>query len=78
MSEPADDLAGDPVAERLARERPVPDPVFRGALGRELDVEGEPARPAALRRLVALYVLVGLALLALAALSMAGVGPLSS
>jgi hypothetical protein len=67
------------LAERLERERPVPAAAFRGTLRRML-LHGEPARsrPAQLRLLITGYVSAGAALLVVAALSVAGVGPLGT
>jgi len=65
------------LAERLERERPVPTAAFRGTLRRML-LHGDPprSRPAQLRLLITGYVSAGSALLVVAALSVAGVGPL--
>lgn len=68
------------LAERLRDERPVPAPGFRGSLRRHLlgAQENRAARPQRLRLLVALYAGSGLGLLALAAIGVAGAGPLAA
>ena len=70
------------VGERLRAERPVPSAAFRGALARRLvELEGpgaRAARPRHLRLLVATYLTAGAALLAIAALGVAGSGPLAA
>jgi hypothetical protein len=70
----------DPAEERLRGERPVPSPRFRGELRRRLSQQAapDPARPARLRLLVAAYAGSGALLLAIAAIGLAGVGPLAS
>lgn len=71
-------LAG--VARRLERERPVPRPGFRGSLARKLAGQVEPYRPAP-RRLeirIGAYGGSGFVLLAVAALGLAGAGPLAA
>jgi hypothetical protein len=67
------------LARRLERERPLPRPAFRGALGRKLARELEPHRPAPrrLRRLIGAYAGSGLLLLALPVLGAVGAGPLA-
>lgn len=73
------DPALDEVARRLEAERPVPRPGFRGDLRRRLVADSE--RPLALgraRRLVFAYSGSGFCLLAVAAVGLAGVGPLAS
>jgi hypothetical protein len=67
------------VARRLERERPVPRPAFRGSLGRRLSRMLEPDRapPRRLRLLIGAYAGSALALLAAAAIGVAGVGPLA-
>ena len=66
------------LSHRLERERPVPRPAFRGSLGRTLARQLEPHRaaPPRLRLLIGAYAGSGLALLAAAAIGVAGVGPL--
>jgi hypothetical protein len=66
------------LAERLQRSRPLPRPAFRGGLGRELAVHLERFRGPRLRRLALVYALSGALLLGVAALSVAGVGPLAA
>ena len=73
------DPAIDEIARRLEAERPVPRPAFRGDLRRSLVADTE--RPLALgrvRRLVFAYAGSGFCLLAVAAVGLAGVGPLAS
>ena len=67
----------DEVARRLEAERPVPRAAFRGELRRHL-VSDETRSPRRLRLLVAAYSGSGLALLAVAAIGVAGGGPLAS
>jgi hypothetical protein len=76
MTEP--DL--DPAEERLRGERPVPSPGFRGNLRRRLSAQRPPAptRPVRPGIVVAAYGGSGALLLALAAIGLAGVGPLAS
>jgi hypothetical protein len=79
MNEPFEhDL--DPIVRRLETERPVPRAAFRGELGRELRarMDATPARPHRLRLLIATYAGSGTFLLAVAAVGLAGVGPLSA
>ncbi len=64
-----------PVAERLARERPVPRAAFRSELGRQL--LGRPIESRA-RLLIFAYGTPGAALLAVAVIGVAGVGPLAA
>ena len=70
----------DPVAERLEAERPIPAASFRGTLRRRLlsDLEREPSRPQRLRLLITAYAGSGLALLAVAAVGLAGAGPFAA
>jgi hypothetical protein len=67
------------LAERLQRERPVPAAGFRGELGRRL-LAGDMrrARPRRLRALITGYATAGTLLLLVAAVSVAGVGPLGA
>lgn len=67
-------------AARLEAERPIPRPAFRGELGRRLLEELEPRRvpPGRLRVLITAYSGSGLCLLAVAALGVAGAGPLAA
>ena len=77
MSDP--DPALDEIARRLEAERRMPRPAFRGDLRRLLVASSE--RPLALgrvRRLVFAYAGSGFCLLAVAAVGLAGVGPLAS
>jgi hypothetical protein len=68
------------LARRLERERPLPRPDFRGSLGRELARRLEPHRlaPRRLRTLIGAYAGSGVCLLAVAALGVAGGGPLAA
>lgn len=72
---PAEDAL---VAQRLLTARSVPDAGLRVGLRRRLVALGPPpARPPRLWRLVGLFGSCGLILLAIGALSAAGVGPLT-
>jgi hypothetical protein len=68
------------VEDLLARERPVPAPGFRGRLKRHLLTAGAPMRdrPKHLRGLVAACATSGSALLAVAVVGVAGIGPLAT
>lgn len=68
------------IGERLRAERPIPRPAFRGALGRRLLDQLEPSRPRSsrVRVLIAAYAGSGLCLIAIAALGVAGAGPLAA
>ena len=68
------------LTERLEDERPVPRASFRGELRRQLlkAAERHVAWPRRLRFLVSAYAGSGAALLAIAALGVAGVGPLAA
>lgn len=68
------------LVQRLERERPVPRAGFRGALRRRLldAAEQQPSRPQRLRFLIAAYAGSGAVLLAIAALGVAGAGPLAA
>ena len=69
------------VGERLASERPIPRAAFRSALRASLseDTSARPAwRPRHLRVLVATYTGCGLLLLGVAAIGLAGGGPLAA
>jgi len=72
----AESEALDRVGERLERERPIPRPAFRSALGVTLSRRREPWRPRRLGLAVATYVGSGLLVLAVAALGLGGTGPL--
>lgn len=64
------------LGQRLARERPIPRPVFRGELTRSLfSGGGAGARPKRLRLLIAAYGGSGAAMLAIAAAGLVGLGP---
>lgn len=80
MTEPHDlDTGLDPedreLGQRLAGERPLPAPDFRGALGRHLAARdpGHGPRPGRLRATVGLYLGAGGAVAALGALQALGV-----
>lgn len=69
----------DPLAARLIALRAAPAPAYRGALRRRLVALGPPsARPQHLWLLVPACTLVGLVLLLVGVLSLAGIGPLAS
>jgi hypothetical protein len=70
----------DPTEERLKGERPVPSPRFRSELRRRLSehLSPDPARPERVRLRVAAYAGSGAVLLAVAAIGLAGTGPLAS
>jgi ferric-dicitrate binding protein FerR (iron transport regulator) len=63
-------------ARLLEEHRPVPRPAFRGQLARRLRTRSR--RPSSVRRLIAAYAGSGFALLLVAAIGLAGVGPLAS
>jgi hypothetical protein len=83
FDEPHDDLdadptADDPLAARLAAERPAPRAGYRGMLRRRLIALGPPAaRPPHLARLASIYGVVGAVLLGVGLLSLGGIGPLA-
>jgi hypothetical protein len=70
----------DPIVERLERERPVPRAAFRGELRRRLVSRPDARRlwPARPRLLVGVYLSSGTLLLAIAAIGLAGLGPLAA
>jgi hypothetical protein len=71
----------DQVAARLERERPRPRPAFRSELRARLDRRASERpvwRPRRLRVLVGAYLGSGLLLMGIAAIGLAGVGPLAS
>lgn len=73
--------AVDRLGERLVTERPVPRPAFRAELRARLSrrTPEQPAwQPRRLRGLVTAYVGSGLLLLGVAAIGLAGAGPLAS
>jgi hypothetical protein len=63
-------------ARLLERERPVPRPAFRGKLARRLRARSTSSQR--LRVLIGAYAGSGLALLAVVAVGVAGVGPLAA
>jgi hypothetical protein len=65
------------LADRLHADCPLPDPVFRGHLRRQLEARGTALRrPERLRALIAGYAGSGSLLLLVGAISAGGVGPL--
>jgi hypothetical protein len=65
------------LAEQLRDERPLPNPTFRGELGRRLEARSHRVRPPArVRLLIARYATAGTVLLLLGTASAAGAGPL--
>jgi hypothetical protein len=75
MTEPFDDA----LALRLSGARPAPPTAYRAALHRVLMALGPPeTRPARLWRLAGAHAAGGLVLLAVAVVSIAGIGPLAS
>jgi hypothetical protein len=70
----------DRLIRRLDAERPVPRAAFRGELRRHLleSLDARPAPPRRLRLLIAAYGGSGLALLAIAAIGVAGTGPFAA
>jgi hypothetical protein len=63
-------------ARLLEDQRPIPRPAFRGQLARRLRTRTTGAYP--VRRLIAAYAGSGFALLLVAAIGLAGLGPLAS
>lgn len=63
---------------RLQAERPVPAPGFRGELRRHLLSQAQRPAPARLRVLIAAYGGTGALLLVVAAIGVAGSGPLAA
>lgn len=80
MTSENDDLGQEPdavepeLADTLTRERPVPAPRFRGALGRYLTIQdpGYGPRPERLRMIVAAWVLAGVVLIAIGLMQASG------
>ena len=70
----------DDIERKLDAERPVPRPAFRGNLRRSLmsAARVRPEPPRRLRLAIAAYAGTGLLLLAIAAVGLAGAGPLSA
>jgi len=64
--------------DRLLAERPRPTPAFRSEMRRRLFSGGARKRPAQLRALIFSYATGGTLLLAIAALGVAGAGPLAA
>jgi hypothetical protein len=75
-----DEPTTDPITERLEAERPVPRAAFRGEARRALlaAARRRPAAPQRLRLMIAAYASSGLALLAIAAVGLAGAGPFAA
>jgi hypothetical protein len=69
----------DPIVARLESERPVPRPAFRGDLRRALlrNAEQRPSAPRRLRLMIPAFAGSGALLLAIAAIGLAGAGPLA-
>jgi hypothetical protein len=65
-------------ARLLEDQRPVPRPAFRGELARRLRKRSRTSSPYPVRRLIAAYAGSGFALLLVAAIGLAGTGPLAS
>jgi hypothetical protein len=68
------------LADRLEQERPIPSSGFRGELRRALlaRVGSRPVRSQRVGSLIGAYACSGVVLLAVAALGLAGVGPLAA
>jgi hypothetical protein len=64
-------------ARLLEDQRPVPRPAFRGQLARRLRKRTRTSSPYPVRRLIAAYAGSGFALLLVAAIGLAGLGPLA-
>ena len=76
MTEHDHDPELEGVASRLEAERPVPRAAFRGELRRHLlGMRRDASPPQRLRLLITAYAGTGTALLAVAAVGLAGVGP---
>jgi hypothetical protein len=67
----------DRIGDRLQAERPVPRAAFRAVLRKRLASAPASWRPRRLRLTVAAYLASGLVLLVVAALGLAGTGPLA-
>jgi hypothetical protein len=78
--EPAEAKRMVELGTRLAADRPLPAPAFRGDLRRRLATarEAGAVAPRRVRALAASYVLSGLVLLAIAAAGVAGGGPFAA
>jgi hypothetical protein len=78
--EPAEAEPMVALATRLAAERPLPAPAFRGDLRRRLETarEAGAVAPRRVRALATSYALSGLVLLAIAATGVAGGGPFAA
>jgi hypothetical protein len=76
----SNDERSDRIVARLETERPIPRAAFRGELRRTLlaGAEQRPTAPARLRLIIAAFASSGTALLAIAAIGLAGVGPLAA
>jgi hypothetical protein len=80
MEEPMHDPAERDLAERLARDRPVPRAGFRADLRSNLlsSARRWESAPPRLRRLIFVYAASGTAMLAVAAVGVIGAGPLAA
>jgi len=78
MNESYDTEDHGELEHRLEASRPVPRAAFRGELRRRLLQNRAPARPPRLRLMIAAYAGSGFALLAIAAIGVAGAGPLGA
>lgn len=77
-ADPERDADLDPIADRLTASRPVPAPALRSKIRARYSTEAGRTGPAQSARFQILaYGVTGLALIALAAVGLAGVGPLS-
>jgi hypothetical protein len=76
----SNDRRSDHILARLETERPVPRAAFRGELRRTLlaGAERRPTAPTRLRLIIAAFASSGTALLAIAAIGLAGAGPLAA
>jgi len=70
----------DQIAARLQAERPIPRPAFRGEARRRLlaNADRRPVAPPRLRLVIGAFASSGAALLAIAAIGLAGGGPLAA
>jgi hypothetical protein len=68
----------DGIAARLEAERPIPHPAFRGELRRRLLTTAPATAPSRIRLLITGYSTAGLALLTIAAVGLAGLGPFAA
>ena len=66
------------IAAWLEAERPIPHPAFRGELRRRLLTTAPATAPSRIRLLITGYSTAGLALLTIAAVGLAGLGPFAA